>query len=66
MPILLATEDDVVYDNEKLEIVNTQLDKLNKLLKKHQVKTEEELLSIKQTFEDQLQQFSSIETHMKK
>lgn len=63
---IMATEDDVVYDNEKLEIVNTQLDKLNKLLKKHQVKTEEELLNIKQTFEDQLQQFSSIETHIEK
>ena len=63
---IMATEDDVVYDNEKLEIVNTQLDKLNKLLKKHQVKTEDELLSIKQTFEDQLQQFSSIETQIEK
>ena len=39
-----SVEEDVVYDNVKLEIVNAQLDKLNKLLKKHNVKTEDELL----------------------
>jgi DNA repair protein RecN (Recombination protein N) len=61
-----SVEEDVVYDNVKLEIVNTQLDKLNKLLKKHNVKTEEELLEIKNSFEDKLQQFSSIELSIEK
>ena len=61
-----SVEEDVVYDNVKLEIVNTQLDKLNKLLKKHNVKTEYELLEIKNSFEDKLQQFSSIELSIEK
>ena len=61
-----SVEEDVVYDNVKLEIVNTQLDKLNKLLKKHNVKTEDELLEIKNSFEDKLQQFSSIELSIEK
>lgn len=61
-----SAEDDVVYDNVKLEIVNTQLDKLNKLLKKHNVKTEDELLEIKNSFELKLQQFSSIELSIEK
>lgn len=61
-----SAEEDVVYDNVKLEIVNTQLDKLNKLLKKHNVKTEDELLEIKNSFEDKLQQFSSIELSIEK
>jgi DNA repair protein RecN (Recombination protein N) len=61
-----SVEEDVVYDNVKLEILNTQLDKLNKLLKKHNVKTEEELLEIKNSFEDKLQQFSSIELSIEK
>ena len=61
-----SVEEDVVYDNVKLEIVNAQLDKLNKLLKKHNVKTEDELLEIKNSFEDKLQQFSSIELSIEK
>jgi len=61
-----SVEENVVYDNVKLEIVNAQLDKLNKLLKKHNVKTEDELLEIKNSFEDKLQQFSSIELSIEK
>ena len=63
---VVSAEDNVVYDNAKLEIVNSQLDKINKLLKKHNVKTEEELLAVKNVFEEKLQQFSSIELSISK
>lgn len=59
-------EEDVVYDNIRLEEVNTQLDKLNRLLKKHGVNTEEELLAIKDEIETKLQQFSSLELSIEK
>lgn len=61
-----ACEEDVVYDNVRLEEVNTQLDKLNRLLKKHGVNTEEELLAIKDEIENKLQQFSSLELSIEK
>ena len=61
-----ACEEDVVYDNVRLEEVNTQLDKLNRLLKKHGVNTEEELLAIKDEIETELQQFSSLELSIEK
>jgi DNA repair protein RecN (Recombination protein N) len=61
-----ACEEDVVYDNVRLEEVNTQLDKFNRLLKKHGVNTEEELLVIKDEIETKLQQFSSLELSIEK
>jgi DNA repair protein RecN (Recombination protein N) len=61
-----ACEEDVVYDNSRLEEVNTQLDKLNRLLKKHGVNSEEELLTIKTDIETKLQQFSSLEVAIEK
>jgi len=61
-----ACEEDVVYDNVRLEEVNAQLDKLNRLLKKHGVNTEEELLAIKDGIETKLQQFSSLELSIEK
>lgn len=59
-------EEDVVYDNTRLEEVNTQLDKLNRLLKKHGVNSEEELLAIQTEIENKLQQFSSLEASIEK
>lgn len=59
-------EEEVVYDNVRLEEVNTQLDKLNRLLKKHGVNSEEELLTIKEEIESKLQQFSSLEVSIEK
>jgi DNA repair protein RecN (Recombination protein N) len=59
-------EEDVVYDNARLEEVNAQLDKLNRLLKKHGVNSEEELLGIKNDIETKLQQFSSLELSIEK
>lgn len=61
-----ACEEDVVYDNTRLEEVNAQLDKLNRLLKKHGVNSEEELLTIKTDIEAKLQQFSSLEVAIEK
>lgn len=61
-----ACEEDVVYDNTRLEEVNAQLDKLNRLLKKHGVNSEEELLVIKEEIEAKLQQFSSLEVAIEK
>ena len=52
---------DVVFDPDKLSQVNTKMDKLNRLLKKHQVNTEEDLLKIKSDIENKLNQFNSIE-----
>lgn len=59
-------EEDVVYDANRLEEVNMGLDKLNRLLKKHGVATEEELLNIKSDIELKLQQFSSLEVNIEK
>jgi len=59
-------EEEVVYDNVRLEEVNLQLDKLNRLLKKHGVNSEEELLTIKEEIENKLQQFSSLEVSIEK
>ena len=61
-----ACEEEVVYDNTRLEEVNAQLDKLNRLLKKHGVNSEEELLVIKTDIEAKLQQFSSLEVAIEK
>ncbi len=51
----------VVFDPDKLNQINTKMDRLNRLLKKHQVNTEEELLKIKSDIENKLSQFNSIE-----
>lgn len=59
-------EDEVVYDNVRLAEVNAQLDKLNRLLKKHGVNSAEELLLIKNDIEAKLQQFSSLELSIEK
>jgi DNA repair protein RecN (Recombination protein N) len=52
---------EVLFDPDKLSQVNTKMDKLNRLLKKHQVNTEEDLLKIKSDIENKLNQFNSIE-----
>ena len=52
---------EVVFDSDKLSQVNIKMDKLNRLLKKHQVNAEEDLLKIKSDIENKLNQFNSIE-----
>ena len=61
-----GAEGEVVYNNARLEEVNIQLDKLNRLLKKHGVANEEELLKIKEDIEHKLLQFSSLELQIEK
>lgn len=53
-------------DNARLEQVNAQVDQLNRLLKKHNVKTEEDLIRIREELEAKLQQFGSLESEIKK
>jgi DNA repair protein RecN (Recombination protein N) len=59
-------EAEVNFDSIKLQEVNSKLDKLNRLLKKHNVSTEDELLKIKTEIEAKLLQFSSLETEIEK
>jgi DNA repair protein RecN (Recombination protein N) len=59
-------ESKVVFDITRLEDVNSKLDKLNRLLKKHNVRSEEELLQIKNDIESKLQQFGSLENEIAK
>lgn len=59
-------ESEVIYNNTRLEEVNSQLDKLNRLLKKHGVSTEEDLLNVKTEIENKLLQFSSLELQIEK
>ncbi len=70
--VLIETEDiaaeleqsleDVEVDPEKLEKIDAQLQNLNHLLQKHQVKTDEELIEIKDQLEQKLQTFSNIDS----
>ncbi len=55
-------EEKVEHNPKKLSSVNEQLDELNRLLKKHHVKTEQELIIIKDELESKLSAFNSIET----
>lgn len=52
----------VESDKARLEEINAKMDKLNRLLKKHQAGDEEELLKIKEQIEEKLSHFNSLET----
>lgn len=61
----LETEEEKIEHNpKKLVVVNEQLDQINRLLKKHQVKTEQELIIVKDEIESKLAAFNSIETNI--
>ena len=60
------TNNTVSFDQKKLEEITSQLDLLNRLLKKHGVSDETELLKIKTELKEKLQQFSSVEEEIKK
>jgi DNA repair protein RecN (Recombination protein N) len=53
-------ENKVMFEPKRLEEINSQLDKLNRLLKKHNVKDEADLLKIRNEIEEKLQQFGSL------
>ncbi|MDP3567427.1 DNA repair protein RecN [Sediminibacterium sp.] len=54
-------EDEISFDTIKLSEINAKMDKLNRLLKKHNVSNEEELISVKNDIENKLAKFESIE-----
>jgi DNA repair protein RecN (Recombination protein N) len=61
-----SANDKVVFDPQKLEEITAQLDLLNRLLKKHGVSDESELIRIKNEIEEKLQKFNSVEEEIKK
>jgi DNA repair protein RecN (Recombination protein N) len=58
------SESEVVFDTKKLEEVNSKMDALNRLLKKHSASNEEELLNVKKEIEDKLTRFGSLESEI--
>lgn len=60
------SETGVTFDTKKLEEVNSKLDRMNRLLKKHNVTNEEDLLKIKSDIEEKLLQFGSLESEIEK
>ena len=63
---LANAEEKVLADPKKLEEVNTQLDRLNRLLKKHNVLTEDDLQKIHSDIEEKLKHFGSLEKEIEK
>lgn len=63
---ILDTESKINYNPAKLEEINSKLDKLNRLLKKHNAKSEDDLIQIKSEIEEKLQKFGSLETEIEK
>lgn len=63
---LESAENEVHFDNQKLEEINSKMDALNRLLKKHNVNSEEELLTVKSDIEHKLAQFDSLENEIEK
>lgn len=56
----------VNVDNQKLDALNNRIDLLNRLLKKHNVKQEEDLIKIKVEIEEKLTRFGSLENEIDK
>jgi len=61
-----AAQEKVNVDGQKLENINAKLDRLNRLLKKHNVKNEEELLAVKADIDTKLLAFGSLESEIEK
>lgn len=59
---LESLEQDIVYDPKRIDVLNEKLDAIYRLQQKHQVKTVEELLAIKEQLSNQLLDFSSLES----
>lgn len=63
---LEALEQDIVYDPKQIEILTEKLDAVYRLQQKHQVKTIEELIAIKDDLSNKLVDFSSLEAEIEK
>jgi DNA repair protein RecN (Recombination protein N) len=61
-----SIEQEVVYDPKQIELLNDKLDAIYKLQQKHQVKTIEELIRIKDEISNKLLDFSSLESEIEK
>ncbi len=59
-------ETKIIAEPHRLEEINSQFDRINRLLKKHNVKSEEELQIIKSDIENKLSQFGSLENQIEK
>jgi DNA repair protein RecN (Recombination protein N) len=63
---LESIEQDIVYDPKRIEELSQRLDAIYRLQQKHQVKTVDELIAIKNDLSDKLLDFSSLETEIEK
>ncbi len=63
---LESLEQNIVYDPKRIETLTIQLDIIYRLQQKHQVKTVEQLISIKNELSNKLLEFSSLETEIEK
>jgi len=63
---LESIEQEVVYDPKRIEVLNDKLDAIYRLQQKHQVKTVEELIAIKEEISNKLLDFSSLESEIEK
>ncbi|MDF2436445.1 MAG: replication and repair protein RecN [Bacteroidota bacterium] len=61
-----SLEQEVVYDPKQIDILNEKLDAIYRLQQKHQVKTIEELIAIKDELSNKLLDFSSLENEIEK
>ena len=59
-------ESHVQFDQNRLEALHAKMDKLNRLLNKHHVKTEDELMVVRGGIEDKLMGFQSLENQIEK
>ena len=56
----------VAGDNEQLEALNERIDKINHLLRKHNARSDEELIAIKDDLSNKLEGYSSLESTIEK
>ncbi len=63
---LESLEQDIVYDPKRIDKLTIQLDAIYRLQQKHQVKSVEELIAIKDDLSNKLLDFSSLETEIDK
>ncbi len=63
---LESIEQDIVYDPKRIEEISTRLDVIYRLQQKHQVKTIEELITIREEINARLLDFGSLESEIEK
>lgn len=61
-----ALEQDIIHDANRIEILTQKLDAVYRLQQKHQVKTIEELIALKNELSDKLLDFSSLESEIER